>query len=193
MNMRIIKFSITLFGAFLLSSQAHALALNDAGVVGTIEAGTQASDPTNETDWANYLLSLGANTAVTADGNNPLDGATENYQTSATDYNGILGLGVQGQSCDASSTCNTLAGYDYILAKYDGQNAGYVLFNVADWGSSTFPMNSFSIGSWLNNAGNGYQLSHLTGFNVDAPTTLMIMSIGLLGVGFTTWKKKYQA
>jgi hypothetical protein len=115
---RYMKLGIFLFAACLLNSNAFALALNDPGVVGTIEAGTQNSSVPNEIQWGQYLLDLGASATVTADGNTPLDGATENYETSTTDYSGTLTGGTQvgGGVLDPS-------GYDYVLAKYNGQNA----------------------------------------------------------------------
>jgi VPDSG-CTERM motif len=154
---RLVTVAAALAFACSLSSNAYALAITDSGVVGTVEAGTQSSNTTNEAAWANYLLSLGANQTTTADAPGDTNSATENYQTGPTDYNGTVSGGVQGATGDYTVSGN----YDYVLVKYDGQNAGYVLFNMADWGSSTLPQYSYTI--WGAND-EQYQISHYTGF-----------------------------
>ena len=100
-----------------LGSTGFALTINDPGVVGTVEPATQNASVPNKREWANYLLSLGASATVTVDGNTPLDGSTENYKTSTTDYNAVVTGGTQ----DNSGNLNVSA-YTYVMAKYDGQN-----------------------------------------------------------------------
>jgi hypothetical protein len=194
MYMRKVKFGTMLFVAFLFNNQAYALTIDDAGVVGSVDAGTQSADVGNVTDWANYLLSLGTSTSVTTDGNNPLDGVNETYETGINDYSGTLTGGTR-----INGSQPNINGFEWVMAKYDGQNAGYVLFNVADYlaaaaaGTNSVPEFSYTI--WGTNEGQ-YQLSNITGFGgtpVDAPMTLLIMSLGLFGVGLGTWKKKHQA
>ena len=98
----------------LMATSGFALTINDPGVVGSIEAGTQDASVDNVTEWANYLLGLvGLGTTATADGNTPLDGSTENYANSnTTDYSGTLtdGLRINGSTPDVS-------GYDWVLGK----------------------------------------------------------------------------
>ena len=180
---------ITIFAiaCVLLVAPAYAaISLNDPGVVGTIEAGTQNSSTDNEVEWANYLLSLGANATVTADGNIPTDGASENYKTGINNYNGTLTGGTQ------INNSTNVSGYAYVLAKYDGQNAGYVLFNVAAYGN-TIPGTSEPI--WTNTQGNGYGLSHFTGYGStsvpDGGMTLMLLGGGL--VGLETLRRRLRA
>lgn len=163
-----------------LVGPAYALTINDPGVVGTVDAGTQNSSTDNEEDWSNYLLSLGTNTTSTfdADGN----GTTEDYETGNNDYSGTVSGGTQ---IDDGS--NDVSGYLWVLAKYDGQNAGYVLFYVPDLlVANTIPLFSDSI--WTNIKGEGYQLSHFTGFGStsvpDGGTTLGLLGLAMLGLGY---------
>ena len=154
-------------------AQAHALTINDAGVVGTIWAGTQNSSVDNEIDWGTYLLNMGTNATATADGNIPPDGVDEDYETGNNDYSGTLTGGLQLDSSDVS-------GYEYALGKYDGQNAGYVLFNIPDLGGSSIPEYPNPI--W--GGPEQYQLSHATVFNsVPEPATMLLFGSGILFVG----------
>lgn len=166
-----------------LAAPAHALTLNDPGVVGTIETdvdSNQATNVANEVEWANFLLALAANQNVTVDGNTPVDGDREHYVTSSTNYTGTLSGGTQIQNTGGTTNVGS---YAYVLAKYDGQNAGYVLFNVAALGGTNIPEFSFSV--WGSNAGQ-YQLSHFTGFGTTVPdggATLSLLGLALAGIG----------
>ena len=174
-------------GLALTAAPASALTINDAGVVGTVEAGTQNSSPPNETEWANYLLSLGASATTTADGNTPLDGQNETYKTSSTDYNGTLSTGTQSGAVGSNDPIPNVAGAEYALVKYDGQNAGYVLYNVADFdgGSGNLPEFSYSI--W--GKATQYRVSHVTTFGgktttvPDGGATLILLGAALSGLG----------
>jgi hypothetical protein len=166
-----------------MTFSANALTLTDAGVVGTVEPGTENSSVANEVIWANYLLSLAANQTTSFDANS--SGSAENYKTGPTDYNGTLTGGTQ------ISGSTDVSGYTYVLAKYDGQNAGYVLFNVADYGN-TIPSTSASI--WLNEQSEGYNLSHFTGFGgngvPDGGATMLLLGAALSALGFANRKLK---
>ena len=168
----------------LMAASGFALTINDPGVVGTIDSGTQNASVDNVTEWANFLLGLGANETVTADGNTPLDGVTEDYATSSTDYSDTLtgGLRINGATPDVS-------GYEWVLGKYDGKNAGYVLFNMADYGGSSIPEFSYSI--WGDNP-EQYQLSNVTVFGrVPEPSSMLLLGFGLIGLaGFRRKFKK---
>jgi hypothetical protein len=157
------------------------LTINDTGVVGTVDTGTQSSPVSNEIQWGQKLLDMIASATETTDVDG--NGSTEIYNTSSTNYDGTLTGGTQvtpGIGTDVS-------GFEYVLGKYDGQNAGYVLFNVADYGS-TIP--EFSDSIWTNNQGAGYQLSHLTGFGGtgDLPEPGTVLLIGSSLAGFGLWR-----
>lgn len=173
-------------GVCLMATSGFALSLTDPGVVGSIEAGTQSGDVENVTEWANHLLDLGASQTETADGNIPLDGDTENYATSSTDYNGDLSGGTRIDG----ATPTGLDAFEWVVGKYDGQNAGYVLFNMSDFGGDTIPEFSFDI--WGTHAGQ-YQLSNITGYGgtttVPEPASTLLLGLGLAGVAFFGRKK----
>lgn len=168
--------------AWLLGTAANALTINDPGVVGSIYTGTQSSNVPNEIDWANYLLGLGANASPTADGNTPLDGATEDYATGVNDYNGTLTGGTQvGPGADLSA-------FLWVLGKYNGQNAGYVLFYMPDYGTS-IPQYPASL--WTTNP-TQYALSHATGFGKrsvpDGGLTVTLLGLALGGLAYVRRK-----
>lgn len=182
---------IAVAAACLMGQGASAmpLTIDDSGVAGIIEAGTENSSVDNEVAWANYLLSLGASTTTTYDAN--MDGHNESYETGIHDYNGTLSGGVQ-----IDGGINDVSAYEWVLAKYDGQNAGYVLFNVADYGN-TIPLTSENL--WYSNEaqGEGYGLSHFTGFGSkppngvpDAGSTLGLLGLAILGIGFVRRKTR---
>ena len=185
---RLLQVGLVLVG--FVSMPSWAILIDDAGVVGTIWTNNQNSSTSNEIDWANYLLGMVASDTDTADGNNPLDGFTEDYATSSTDYNGTIIDAFQ----DTSTSLTGWTSYEFVLGKYDGKDAGYILFNVADYlvaSGSSLP--GFSDPIWTNVAGNGYALSHWTGFNgttVPEPGIVALLAIGLLGMVVTRRKMK---
>ena len=174
-------------GLALTAAPASALTINDAGVVGTVEAGTQNSSPPNETEWANYLLSLGASTTTTADGNTPLDGQNETYKTGSNDYNATLSTGTQSGPVGDNDPIPNVAGSDYALVKYDGPNAGYVLYNVADFDGGSGNLPEFSYSLW--GKAEQYRVSHVTTFGgttttvPDGGATLILLGAALSGLG----------
>ena len=161
--------------AMLMSTSAYAtLSLNDPGVVGSIRSGEPASID-DEVAYANNLLAMGANATASIDGHN--------YATSSTDYNATLSS--VGASQNTTSTSGS--GFAYVLAKYDGPNGGDILWYVGG-GSFNLPADSSPL--WTNRAGEGYGLSHWTGFGgappVPEPTTIIASALLLLPFGVST-------
>lgn len=183
-----IKYVIALSVAALTSSNASAVLIatpidyTTANLVGTAEptaANSNASVPEVRT-MANTILALGA-------------GVTSGiYQTHDTDdYTGTVSGGVR---VDTGNLLNILAGWEYVMAKYNGQNAGFVLFYLGGE-ASTIP--EFSNNIWANNTGNGYQISGYTLFNsvtrVPEPETLSLLGTGLLILGFGSLRRRRRA
>ena len=185
MDMHKLKLGITFLAACVLSSGASALVITDPGVVGTIWTGTASADETNVTLFGQYLLDLGASAGPVA-GDANTDGTDETYTTSSVDYNGTLTL---ADATRINSATPDITGFEWVIGKYDGQNAGFVMFNVADFlaanvGATTIPEFSYSI--WGDKAGQ-YQLSNITGFGgngngVPEPGVLGLLGIGMLGI-----------
>jgi hypothetical protein len=161
MKSRFTKFALVAFAAAALTCSANALVISDPGVVGTVQYGIP-SDPIDEAGYINHLLSLGANVTGNSFGGNT-------YNTSPTDYNGtvsvnlLTGSGTQ----DVFATTGNLvvpSGWDYVIAKYDGTQAGSVVWYLGG-ASMTLPSDSSSI--WLNSGGQGFGISHFTVFKAD--------------------------
>jgi len=196
MRLLSIKYGAALLGvwACIMSSPASAtITLDSAGIVGSVDAGTQnvGFSQGNELDWAQYLLDMAINSTATydADGN----GTTELYNTGINDYSGTLV--VAGKDDSGSTATGGL--YEWVMGKYDGQNAGFVLYNMADWYAATgsYDIAQFSDDIWTNTAGAGYQLSHWIGFNrttntVPEPSALLLMGIGMVGLALTRRKQR---
>lgn len=164
-----------------LCTSAQAISLTDPGVVGTVTDGAPSSIA-DEVIYANTLLGLAANVTTTIDG--------ELYKTSSTDYVGSVSAtgAVKKNTTDAGFSL-TVSGFEYVLAKYDGLNGGSVLFYLGG-GSMTLPGTSEPL--WVNTAGNGYGISHWTGFGPstppppsvpDAGSTLAMIGLAMTGLG----------
>jgi hypothetical protein len=187
------KKTLPIFAAVALlfgfSSSASALTINDPGVAGILE-GAVASNPTNEATISNFILGMSANQTIAAP---PVNGDTVNcspdqgtceYKTGINNYNGSVSGGVQVLGTNTLTAAAFAS--QYILAKYDGPNAGYVLFSTADWvaffGSTTLPTNGSTI--W---DANGSGLSHYTYFGTrtvpDGGITISLLGTALVGLG----------
>ena len=148
-------------------------------LVGTVAPGTGAANPSSEADWAQEILNL---TAGTTSGI---------YQTHNTDEYGVGGIG--SSMIDAmdyeenfwamNMPISVEAGWEYVMAKYDGQQAGIVMYYLGGE-ASTLP--EFSDAIW-NNGNVGYTISHWTTFNsvsVPEPSILALFGLGLIALGF---------
>jgi hypothetical protein len=166
-----------------VSSSAFAITLNDPGVVGTVTDGAPA-DTDSEVVYVNTLLSLAANVTTTIDG--------ELYKTSSTDYTGSVSAtgAVKMNTTDAGFSL-TVSGYTYVLAKYDGNNGGSVLWYL---NGATFTLPETSEPLWTNPGGEGYGISHWTGFGgtppsvPDAGSSLALIGVAMAGLGFMRLK-----
>jgi hypothetical protein len=167
--------------AIAMGSSASAINLNDPGVVGTVTDGAPASIE-DEVVYVNTLLGLGANVTQTI--------ADELYKTSSTDYNGTVSAdGAFKMNTTDAGFSLTVSGYEYVLAKYDGLNGGSILFFV-DGGTIVLPGTSEPL--WTNPGGNGFGISHWTGFGPndpppsvpDAGSTLAMIGAAMTSLGF---------
>jgi hypothetical protein len=177
---------ILLFG---FSSSAVALSINDEGVVGILEG--QIAPGPNETIIANEILAMAINQIQVA--TNPVgvdcsggvrDQTPCEYKTGSNDYSGIVVGGTQ-QITNPTFLIPAALTSTYFLAKYDGPNGGFVLFNTADWlaaGNTSIPADGSPI--W-GPEGNG--LSHYTYFGsrsvADGGTSLLLLGAALTGLG----------
>ena len=178
-------------------AQASTITLNDPGIVGAVEGKATASNPTNEEVMAEFLLLMAINTTVhvsaaTPPANLPISCSNAlapcEYRTGDNNY-GPADLTYLGK-LDGGSPNIKLEhqGNVYIMAKYDGQNAGYVLFYLPDWNAN--PANTDNVlPQYAGNIfDNRYALSNYVAFggpnNVpDGGITLALLGGALAGLG----------
>lgn len=175
----------------LVSSNAYALTIHDPGVVGIMEgqiSGAGGSSVENEVIIANQILAMAVNSVqlvvVPAGVNCSADQGDCEYRTGANDYSGTVSGGIQ-QNTNPTVLTQAALGSAYILAKFDGPNAGYVLFNTADWlaaGNTSIPANGSTIWS-----AQGSGLSHYTYFGTqsvpDGGASLLLLGMAIGGLG----------
>ena len=181
--------ALTIFSATYAA--ALPLKYDSLGVVGTID-GVISGGVGDELAYAQALLNMLTNTSSNNSGL-ACEGATnnasnENCKTSNTtfDYSGtltnLLGDGAKIENPLGSQL--TVMGFQYVLAKYDGPNAGYVLFYLPTFGN-TIPAKPDNFWS----TSGQYDISHLTRFNAtttvpDGGTTLGLLGLGLMGLSY---------
>lgn len=103
------------------------------------------------------------------------------YRTSSVDYNGTLVLSTAAK--DGSGNVNVPAGWEFVAGKYDGQNAGYILFYLG-YQDAVLPSTSYAI--WGNNSGQ-FGLSGWYAFNpIPEPSTVMAGALLLLPFAAST-------
>jgi len=175
-------------GLMGLAHQAHALAFKDANYIGLVNDGIP-SNPTDEVEYINALISLAAGQGDTTIG-------TEVYNREGSTINcGTLPCPtavLAGNSGNVNTSVGTgidVTGFTYLLAKYDGPNEGQVLWYVGNLtGVQSIP-NQCCIGP--PGETKEYGLSHYILFNptsVPEPTTLLLL--GLTGAGVAVFARK---
>jgi hypothetical protein len=186
---------LLLFG-FNSGAVAGTITINDAGVVGIMEgkiSGLNGSSVANELIIANEILAMGINqtklvtnpSGVDCTGGS-VDQSPCEYRTGANPYSATLVSGSQG--ADDDRTVND-PGVVYVLAKYDGPNAGYVLFHLPDFKTTTLPLSAYSI--WGQND-TQFAFSHYAAFQAasvpDGGSAATLL--GSVLVGFAMLRRK---
>ena len=173
--------ALVLLGMF--GSTAWALTIPDPNVVGWIKGGEANSSVGLETTAGNHLLAMDL---LDTDANGPGFGSPDCnividdgcYATSALAIGGTLSGGLQFGGTDVA------AGYEFVMAKYNGPQGGWVLWFI-NGSAATLPANSAPL--WMNPADQaGLGLSHYTVFNPrsvpDGGTTLALLGLALGGI-----------
>lgn len=155
---------------------SNPITVDSAGVVGAAEflSGDGGGSPATIQPVAQHLLDMAANTDEVFGG--------RSYSTSVTEYSGTIALANSAK--DDSGNLYVPSGFEYVVGKYDGENAGYVLFYL---GGEDAYLPATSANIWLNGQGNGYELSGWTAYNVvPEPTTIIAGALLLLPFGAST-------
>lgn len=159
LSMRTLALAIALMCGLRSDASADLLTYATPGVVGTLDGKLGDSNATTELMIAQEILDLvglGASSPATP---------TQNYRNSTVfDYSATLSDPLQGPD----KVFVVPLGYDYVLAKYDGQNAGYVLFYLPTFGSNTLPQ--YPANFWTSNP-TKWAISHFTTF--EAATSIV--------------------
>jgi VPDSG-CTERM motif len=160
-------------------SQASAVMLSIGDSLGLIDK-NQPADPASTTNFLNILLDLTPGTATTSGTNtitrslnNPAGGV---YPDAV--YSGQFGSGV--------TSIDLGGGHLYLLAKYDGQNYGSVVWYVGGL-TGTISIPGFALSN-----PDKYGVSHTYLFNPngtsvpDGGSTTMLLGLSLCALGFAS-------
>lgn len=165
-----------------LASQlnAAALTLNSPGVVGVWDDRSNASDATRLAA-AQKLLDLDKNTGVLY---------VDAYVTSSTEYSGDLTGGLKMDYSEFGESYKLVTGYEWAFAKYDGPNAGYVLFYLGGVAAGDL-VPTFPADLWTNKQ--QYGMSGVTFYNgssvPDGGTTAVLLGLALVGMSFVARRR----
>ena len=170
----------------LITAPAYALTLSTPGVVGVANSSvtsTAFGNPTVLTNIAQTLLNMAANTS-TPTGCLVVTQGSSCYQTGPTEYSanlsGLTSTVVSGLNGQVQNIAGL--GYTWLLAKYNGPNAGYVLFYVPTFGT-TIP--AFPTTLWTST--NQYGISGYVAWGStsvpDSGATLSLLGLALAGLG----------
>jgi hypothetical protein len=146
---------------------------NIVGAANILQSDKASGEISTVQPIAQKLLDLAASYNGTIDG--------RLYRTSQTDYSGTL-LSTPTQK-DDNGNVNVPAGWEFVVGKYDGQNAGYILFYL-NGQDAVLPAVSYAI--WGENSGQ-YELSSWYAFNpIPEPTTMIAGALLLLPFAAST-------
>jgi hypothetical protein len=154
---------------------------NLVGIAYGVTGSGQGSDPF-KFEVAQDLLNLSANQDVFMN----VSSTSTEFVTFGTDYNGI----VNTSSFSSGGAGNSVgAGWDYAIAKYDGQNAGYILFYL---GGQDANLPQYPANFWTSNT-QQYGISGWTAFNVcrpvPEPSTVVAGALLLIPLGVQTLRR----
>jgi hypothetical protein len=171
-----------------ISTNASAIVLTqgDANYIGYVFDGIPANESA-EVLMINSLLDMSAGAVTTPC--SQIVSEDCNRVGSTLDVSGFADATVTDfTKNETGSAMFTVGGYQYIIGKYDGPNYGDLVWYIG---------NLTGTHSIQTTAG-GYDLSHYTLYNpgtirVPEPATLTLLSLGLLGVGFTASRRRRQS
>jgi len=160
--------------AFGSSAYASTITLTTPGVVGIIDLNSynDNASPTTRQAYANWLLLLTENRV------DSVHLPPVVYYTSARTDSGTVDLGYK---VDGSPT--GFGGYTYLLAKYNGPNAGYVLFHIPSIVGTSIPSTA-GTQWWDGGVNQEYGLSGWTAYNFvpDGGSVAMLLGAALMGL-----------
>ena len=156
-------------GGLLLNNQSDIIT---AGVVGTIggTTGQGQGDPAWQGPGAQAVLDLTL-------GGSGMYAGEQIYANKNYDYSGTIDL--SGSTLvDTSGNTTVPAGWNFVIAKYDGKQAGYVLFYLGG-ASATIPTSPDNF--WTTTPGQ-YGISGWIGFDAVPEPTTVLAGGGALGL-----------
>jgi hypothetical protein len=165
-------------------SWTSSLTMSSPNLVGIAKGVTGAGQGnwTYESAVAQALLDLGVNQNVSA----TIGGEVTTLATSPTDYNGTV---ITSITSAGGAEQQVGSGWDFVIAKYDGKNAGYVLFYL---GGQAADLPQFPNNFWTQTE--QYGISGWTAFNttqtaVPEPSTVIAGALLLIPLGVQTFRR----
>ena len=178
-RLTIVAAAVAMMLAIGARANAAGITVDDPGIVGSVDglSGDNPGDIAQMVALAQGILDLTLGQSVST-----VD--TRDWQANHVyDYSGTIQTPATSQHFESGHPFQAPSGYTYALAKYDGQNAGWVLFYLPTFGT-TLPEYSYSI--WGKDASQ-YQISSFWVFNpVTAPdggSTAALLGSALVGFG----------
>jgi hypothetical protein len=174
----------------LWGTSASGLTINSPGVVGIIETGAGSVSPENEAVWLQNLLNL-ANGADVMIGDDRYVTRTTNPEYAGT----VDTVNLDYLKVDLPGTLVVPAGWEFVMAKYNGQNAGYVVWYLGG-ASMELPLYPYEL--WTDNP-EQYAMSHWTAFTSiseipgvpgvpDGSLSVMLVGFALAVLGLARWR-----